>query len=164
MRDDAGVAEREDKVLAAVSTGGDTCPDGSCISRSRGALRARRRLTGSDVPLRSLAARFLACVTATISPVDAHLDGNAEERTLMTTTLRLRPLPASAAAGPAWSFLLERIGLWLLELQLDVDDESRRFGTILMAQERSRSWGGRELPPSCGTTRWGEELRCCCGG
>lgn len=56
-------------------------------------------------------------------------------RTFMMTTLRARALAASGAGSPATSLFLERIGLWLLELQRDVCvEESRRLGTIRMAR------------------------------
>lgn len=94
-------------------------------------------LTGSEVPLRSLAARFLAYEASRLSTVSLSMRLQSHGHTRMMTTLRASPeggLPVS----PEPSFF-GRIGLSLLEfapMDGDGEEESRRFGRIRIAKAK----------------------------
>lgn len=107
-------------------------------------------LTGSEVPLRSLAARFLAYEASRLSTVPLSLKLQSHVHTLMMTTLRASP-EAGLPMRPEPSFF-GRIGLSLLEfapIEGDGEEERRRFGRIRIAKaELVQAWVGRELHTS----------------
>lgn len=94
-------------------------------------------LTGSEVPLRSLAARFLAYEASRLSTVPLSMKLQSHGHTRMMTTLRASP-EAGLPVRPEPSFF-GRIGLSLLEfapMDGEGEEESRRFGRIRIAKAK----------------------------
>jgi hypothetical protein len=104
-------------------------------------------LTGSEVPLRSLAARFLAYEASRLSTVPLSLRLQSHGHTRIMTTLRASP-ETGLPVRPEPSFF-GRIGLSLLEfapMEGDGEEESSRFGRIRIAKAKLvQAWVGRDL-------------------